>query len=272
MKVRRAHLTELETVLAWADDEGWNPGLDDAAAFQAADPEGFFVALVEDTPVAAISVVNHDADHAFLGLYICRPDYRGKGIGYALWQHALTHAGARTVGLDGVAAQQANYAASGFVLAGATQRFTGMLEPRPDPEISPVAEGDIDALVALDIKTGGVARAAFLRGWLLGTPHRKAVALSDGRGFAVIRACREGTKIGPIIAPDADTALRLAQAAVAELPGGPVSIDLPQANRVLRERLEARGFTLGFETARMYRGTPPATGSGLQAIATMELG
>lgn len=172
MKVRQARLTELETVLDWAAKEGWNPGLDDEAAFQAADPEGFFVALIEDTPVAAISVVNHDADHAFLGLYICHPEYRGKGIGYALWQHALTHAGGRTVGLDGVAAQQANYAKSGFVLAGATQRFTGILEPRPDPEISPVAKGDIDALVALDTSSGGVARAAFLHGWLRGTPRR----------------------------------------------------------------------------------------------------
>ena len=35
---------DLRTVLDWAAAEGWNPGHDDATAFHAADPEGFFVA------------------------------------------------------------------------------------------------------------------------------------------------------------------------------------------------------------------------------------
>ena len=48
---------ELETVMGWAAEEGWNPGLADAAAFHAADPEGFFLTLVGGEPVAAISVV-----------------------------------------------------------------------------------------------------------------------------------------------------------------------------------------------------------------------
>ena len=39
------------------------------------------------------------------------------------------------------------------------------------------------------------------------------------------------------------------------------------------ERLLAgKGFTIGFTTARMYRGPAPVTAPTLQAIATMELG
>ncbi|MCB1350353.1 MAG: GNAT family N-acetyltransferase, partial [Maritimibacter sp.] len=87
MRVARAD--EIGTVLDWAAAEGWNPGLDDAAAFFAADPEGFFVTERDGAPVAAISVVNHAPDMAFLGLYLCRPEWRGQGIGFALWQHAL---------------------------------------------------------------------------------------------------------------------------------------------------------------------------------------
>ena len=82
---RNARPTELVLVLDWAASEGWNPGLDDAAAFFAADPDGFFVA--EDPSgeiLAAISVVNHSDDFAFLGLYILRPEYRGQGIGLGL--------------------------------------------------------------------------------------------------------------------------------------------------------------------------------------------
>ena len=125
---RNATLSELSLVLDWAADEGWNPGIKDAVAFFAADPVGFFVAVDEhDQPIASISVVNHTASFAFLGLYIVHQDYRGRGIGLDLWQHALEHAGSRTVGLDGVEAQQENYCVSGFVNSGATTRFTGWI-------------------------------------------------------------------------------------------------------------------------------------------------
>ena len=78
---------ELDTVLSWAADEGWNPGLADAEAFHAVDPEGFFKATVKGEPVAAISVINHDSENSFLGLYLCRPEWRGRGIGFKTWRH-----------------------------------------------------------------------------------------------------------------------------------------------------------------------------------------
>lgn len=56
---RNASLAEVALMLDWDAAEGWNPGLDDAAAFHAADPDGFFLALEDDVPVASISVVNH---------------------------------------------------------------------------------------------------------------------------------------------------------------------------------------------------------------------
>ena len=39
---RTATLADVQNMLDWATSEGWNPGLEDAAAFYAADPEGFF--------------------------------------------------------------------------------------------------------------------------------------------------------------------------------------------------------------------------------------
>lgn len=270
--MRTARADELPLILDWATAEGWNPGLDDAAAFHAADPEGFFVAERNGAPVAAISVVNHDERNAFLGLYICYPGWRGHGIGHALWTHALAHAAGRSVGLDGVAAQQANYAKSGFVRHGATQRFVGTLVPKLNTRIRPVTLTDIPALIAFDHAVGGVHRPSFLTAWLTPTATRRAFMFDDGTGFAVIRVCREGTKIGPILALDAPAALALAQSAVAHLPAAATAIDLPEQNANLRDALIANGFTLGFETARMYRGPAPTTDTRLAAIATMELG
>ena len=270
MRVARAD--EIGTVLDWAAAEGWNPGLDDAAAFFAADPEGFFVTERDGAPVAAISVVNHAPDMAFLGLYLCRPEWRGQGIGFALWQHALAHAGARTVGLDGVAAQQANYAKSGFAHAGASLRYEGRLDAAASPRVRPATPADAAAIDALDRAANGYARPGFLAGWVAATETRRTLVLDEGAGFATIRACRDGVKIGPVVAPDDRAALVLARAALAVLPADRVILDLPSSNLALQTALTRLGFAETFATARMYRGPAPRGSATLQAIATMELG
>ena len=273
--MRRATGPEIAQMLDWAAAEGWNPGLDDAAAFAAADPDGFFVAEVDGAPVAAISVVNHSDSFAFLGLYLCQPAHRGRGIGYALWHHALAHASDRTVGLDGVAAQQENYARSGFVRAGAPTRFEGPCGTPDTSGIRPVAPSDLEALAALDRTANGFGRPRFLNTWLADTATRKTVVQVAGgqvTGFATARLCRKGCKVGPIIADNVATALRLTHAAAASLNAETMIVDIPGTQPTFQTTLRAEGFAPTFETARMYRGPAPETGRGLFAVATLELG
>ena len=271
---RMATEAEVSTMLDWAADEGWNPGLEDASAFYAADPQGFFVAEVDGRAVAAISVVNHSDNFAFLGLYLCRPEFRGQGIGFKLWQHALAHAGDRTVGLDGVPAQEANYQKSGFILADRTRRLTGevteeaLLLPLAAPE-------DFSALAQIDRAGTGVSRPRFLHPWLRNTRTRKTVLLREGGeviGFATGRVCRTGCKVGPVFAPDAAMALRLSRQAAAALGAKTIIIDVPDSRAPFGELLRKAGFTEGFATARMYRGERPRQGKRLHAVATLELG
>src|SRR5690606_33641464 len=116
IEIRTASAAEVALLIDWAAAEGWNPGLDDARLFRLADPEGFLVAVLDGRPVAGISVVASGDAFGFLGLYICRPEHRGRGHGYGVWQAGIARLGDRTIGLDGVVAQQANYARSGFSL------------------------------------------------------------------------------------------------------------------------------------------------------------
>lgn len=273
--MRTATAAEVAQMLDWAAAEGWNPGLDDAGTFAAADPDGFFVAEQDGQPVAAISVVNHSDSFAFLGLYLCQPAYRGRGIGYALWQHALAHAGARTVGLDGVAAQQDNYARSGFVKTGATTRFEGPCHAVAATGLRPVTPADLDALTGLDRAANGFDRPRFLKAWLTDTATRKTVVQVAGdsmTGFATARLCRQGCKVGPVVAPNLDAALMLAQAAAGALNARAMIIDVPDTQPALQSALRAQGFAATFETARMYKGPAPVAGQGLFAVATLELG
>lgn len=275
MKLRVAGPDDMHLMLGWAAREGWNPGLGDAEVFHGSDPQGFFVAEINTEAVAAISVVNHSAHMAFLGLYLCRPEFRGRGIGYALWKHALAHAEHRTVGLDGVAEQQANYAKSGFVRAGATIRFEGTLIGESDPRMREAAARDMPRLIDLDTKANGYTRQDFLAGWLSTASSRRTVVLAETgacAGFATVRKCQSGVKIGPIVADATSDALALARAAIAEIPSDIAIIDVPSENAALCAALQALGFAETFATARMYRGLAPRTGANRQAIATMELG
>ncbi|MBU0726450.1 MAG: GNAT family N-acetyltransferase [Alphaproteobacteria bacterium] len=276
MTIRTMTPAELDSVIDWAAGEGWNPGLEDAAAFLVADPGGFFVSLQDGVPIAAISVVNHSPDFAFLGLYICRPEWRGKGLGLALWDHALLHAGSRVIGLDGVAAQQANYAKSGFVRSGATRRLEGRIGQEGSADIRPMTSADLPALLALDERANGYTRPAFLVVWLQEMKTRQTLVLEAPGGpvgFATIRLCRSGAKIGPIVAPDAAAALRLIRAAAGLFPDcGAIIVDVPDSNTALSGMLEAAGMVETFATARMYKGTPPPGSALLHAPATLELG
>jgi len=69
--IRPMQREELDLALAWAAAEGWNPGLDDAVPFYAADPQGFLIGLLDNEPVAMISAVTYGTGFAFMGFHCC---------------------------------------------------------------------------------------------------------------------------------------------------------------------------------------------------------
>ena len=259
--IRTMTAADLGLALGWAGAEGWNPGKADAAAFRAADPEGFLIAEVDGQPAACLSVVRFGDETAFLGLYICRPEYRGHGVGYALWQEGIARLAPRTTGLDGVPAQQANYARSGFALSHRNLRFSGVVTPAGADRTQPLAPAHLDAALALDRDVTGFDRAAFLTDWLTGDPTRQARALfRDGTlvGLGVLRACASGYKVGPLFAQDRDAAEAVLDGLAAQAGGARLSLDVPEPNADAMALAEGRGLVPDFETARMWRGPAPA--------------
>jgi len=115
--IRTMHRDEIRLAIDWAADEGWNPGLHDAASFHAADPQAFLVAEVDGVPVGCISAVAYGTGFGFIGLYIVAPAWRGRGLGMRLWNAGMARLAGRVIGLDGVPAQQENYRRSGFASA-----------------------------------------------------------------------------------------------------------------------------------------------------------
>ena len=252
---------DLGVVLDWAATEGWNPGLDDADAFLAADPDGFLLGWDDTTPVAAIAAVRHSDSFGFIGLYIVRDGWRGRGLGLALWQAGLARLGNRTVGLDGVAAQQATYARAGFAPSHRTVRYHGPVAARPAADVARVRPEHLPALLALDHAASGVDRVAYLTNWFRDAEHRHTLVLErDGevQGYGTIRACRSGAKVGPLHAADPHDATRLLAALAVHAPaGGGLSLDIPGPNYAGTALARDLGLAPVFETARMFRGPRP---------------
>jgi GNAT superfamily N-acetyltransferase len=277
LAIRVMDRTDLDQVIDWAAAEGWNPGLKDAECFQAADPAGFLMGCLGAEPIGSISVVRYSSTFGFLGFYMVRPDRRGHGFGYRLWQAGMDYLEDRTVGLDGVVAQQDNYARSGFVLAHRNVRFGGspQVEPPRDKRLRLVGSDLVAAVLAYDHPFFAAPREAFLRCWLRPEARTAIAFVEDGtiRGYGVIRECQNGYKIGPLFADGEREADLLFQALAVKAKGALVFLDLPEPNQAAVQLAARYSLSPVFETARMYRGVRPDLPlTRTYGISTFELG
>lgn len=272
--VRKLELVEVKQLMGWAAAEGWNPGLDDAAAFRTADPEGFIGAFVDGEMVAGISAVAYGATYGFIGLYISREDMRGRGHGKAVWEAGMARLAGRTIGLDGVDAQFENYRRKGFAPAYRTIRFGGAFTGRAAGGLKPgvVTPDLLPEIMAFDRRSFPESRDGFLTRWLA-PPQLARVATSDGAvtGYGVMRQCRAGWKIGGLSAVDDGTAAALAQDLASSVKDE-VFIDVPAVRQRFVDLLAEAGLRPGFETTRMYLGTPIPLAPELFGVTTLELG
>jgi len=269
---------EISLALDWAAAEGWNPGLADAACFHAADPGAFLVATLNDAPIGCISATVYGAAFGFIGFYLMRPEFRGKGYGMALWRAAMERLQGRVIGLDGVVAQQANYRKSGFTLLYRNIRYgtaTPFMPPQPGPQPIEAKTLNFEQIATFDRRFFPSPRDAFFRQWLTAPGHIALVLLgAEGvQALGVLRPCLEGSKIGPLFAETPEAARGVFAALLARAPVGPVFLDVPEPNSAAISMAQEAGMAPAFETARMYAGPAPDLPlAQIYGITSFELG
>lgn len=280
LAIRSMSLADLQLALDWASAEGWNPGLFDAEPFLAADPEGFFLAEVEDRPAGSIAAVAYDDRFGFAGLYLVRRELRGARVGIELGRAALDYLGDRTIGLDGVRAKQENYRRMGFLPAYRTVRYEGVGpgpfraadSPASLVDLRQVALGD---LAAYDQKIFPAPREAFLEAWIRqpGTVALGVLRQERLAGYVVARPCRVGYKLGPLVADEPEQAEVLIAGVVDLLAGEAFYLDVPEPNAAATALAHHYQMKPVFETLRMYRGTAPDVDvKRVFGVTTLEIG
>lgn len=199
---------------------------------------------------------------ATLGMVIVAPDRQGAGIGRALAAAALERLNGRAVLLNATEAGLPLYRSLGFRPVGEIRQHQGAAFSVPfaplgsGERIRPLGRGDVAALVALDSKATGLARAPLVAALL---DEAEGVILDrDGEavGFALFRRFGRGYAVGPVVAPTIDGAKALISHWVASNTGIFIRVDVP-GDSGLSAWLDDLGLVGVSPVATMALGTPP---------------
>ena len=287
LQIRPLERGDIAAVTDWARQEGFTPGSGDLAIYRHTDRQGIWVGWLGAERIGCIAGVRYSCDYGFIGLYLVRPEWRGRGYGLELWRHAMDHlADLPCIGLEAAADRVNDYARWGFTPASPTSRWQvisdGAMAPSASSEGWQLLAGDAipeRAVQCFDAQREPSPRPHFLSQWLH-HPAGTVLALIDAagvcHGFGRIRPCLlvrgEGWRIGPLMAETPQAARLLLQGLLHRHPGV-VLIDAPGANPAAAPVLEQLNFRPIGTTLRMYRGEAPAVSlRDVYGLACLELG
>ncbi len=284
--IRNMTRNEVDELVAWAEQEGWNPGLGDADIFWRTDAEAFIAADLGGELIGGGTITSYGGEFGFMGFFIVKPEYRNRGLGNAIWHTRRERLLNRLkpgapIGMDGVFTMQDYYAKGGFVFSHRNLRFRTDIAIETartvatDEHIVPLADLPFELLAAYDRHCFPAPRPEFLQDWI-GQASGLALAYQrDGKlqGYGVVRQCRKGCKLGPLFADDAAIAEALFTQLASFAAGGPLFLDAPEYNPAAMALVVRHNMTEVFGCARMYLGQPPALKhERIYGVTTFELG
>ncbi|HUE69426.1 MAG TPA: GNAT family N-acetyltransferase [Pirellulaceae bacterium] len=235
---------------------GWNQLEADWRRMLDMQPDGCFVAEYGSTPVGTVMTCIFDGV-AWIAMMLVEESLRGKGIGRALMEHALSYLdeqGVRTVRLDATPLGQPLYEKLGFVAEYSLARHAGT--PVSGDNVSGVilaAVTDREQIFSLDRSSTHTDRRKLLARLL---DERQGFVVRENsrlRGYLLTRAGAHATQIGPCIA-DGLAGPLLLNDALAQHAGNPVYIDIPLAHEPAAALARERGLAVQRQLLRMCRG------------------
>lgn len=271
----------LQTLVSWAQEEGWNPGRHDAQIFWDTDPDGFYGYYDKGILIAGGSIVSYKGNFGFMGFFIVKVEFRSQGIGRQLWQQRRDTLLSRlkpsaSVGMDGVLAMQKFYQKGGFEIAFRDERYEKIgKQYKVHKNISTDTESQIKEILAYDKICFGYDRTAFMCEWLK-LKDSTVFTFNEGaelKGFAMIRKVAKGYKVCPLFAETSSIANELYKACLNAVVNEPLYIDIPCINKEALLLIKKHKCSYVFECARMYYGKPPKINMNrVYGITTFELG
>jgi predicted N-acetyltransferase YhbS len=246
VSIRTMTPRDLDAIFALKEQAGWNQTRGDLVRFQRLAPEGGLVAECDGASSGAVMVFEF-GPVAWIAMMLVEKTLRGRGIGRALMEHALTFAesrGAASIRLDATPLGQPLYEKLGFVADYSLTRYGGTPTP-PDRPLEALPHVVLKDAAALDRLATGADRWSLLAA--LWDEEPGCGIMRDGKilGFHAARPGSNATQIGPCIA-EAAVGAELLQDALQRRAGEPVFLDVPEPN----QRAHAVAVTAGLSSQR----------------------
>ncbi|HOX36845.1 MAG TPA: GNAT family N-acetyltransferase [Candidatus Brocadiia bacterium] len=250
------NMTEADVESGWAmcRDAGWNQLPADWRFLRSGNPDGCFVAYGGEGIIGTVTTWNYDNKSSWIAMMLVAESHRRRGIATRLMQAARDSlAECDCVRLDATPVGREVYLRLGFRDEFPLSRMTadeglreGMLQcDTAGAQCAPVScSVDLSDIIALDALAFGVMRPKIMEYWLQNAPEYARILKSDGKtvGFCLGRHGRRFEHIGPIIAPDANSAAAMFLSLQKSLRAKPVVMDIPKRCADWRRMLESFGF------------------------------
>jgi len=265
LKIKTMSKADLEMVMGWANEEQWEPGKFEAKALYNIDPHGYNLLTLNDKPIASLAAVKHSSEYGFLGLYIVKKEYRGKGYGKILWDVAIKRLkSCDVIELNGVLEQTKNYTKEAFEIDTINTRWSGVpsqaiikqtLKHFNLSNLTINKDYSLTELLDYDEKVTGLTRRTFLINWINMPESHLLIAKKDKTicGYGLLSKTQNGYKIAPLFANNLEIA-RILFAKLCEYKENDSSlhIDTNENNESAITLIEQFQLKKVFNTQRMY--------------------
>jgi len=245
----------------------WNQLSRDWECFLKLSPRGCRVAVKEDRVIGTVATVSYQDRFSWIGMVMVDPAERRRGIGSQLMREALKVLGGQeTIRLDATPDGREVYMKLDFVDEYGLSRMEAIVSDRvtrsEDNPARPMKKADLPRVFELDHQVFGADRDVMLKWMFGGAPEYSWLIVRDGEvaGYTFGRRGFNFEHLGPVIAQDRETAMRLVAACLSNQTGRPFILDACQDAEWARW-LESIGFKEQRPFIRMFRGENRYPGS-----------
>ncbi len=264
VSIRNLRADDLDFVYAMVTTEQWNDRKDDLKRMLEYEPDGCFIAEVNNKAAGHVFTVSY-GKLGWIGLLIVKPKYRRIGIGRVLTEKAkqyLMSVGTTTIKLEAVPEISQLYRNMGFVGEYDSFRFKGVYtthQTLEDRHVTLMEEEMIKEIAEFDAQYFGAERTRVLSSLYQADPTLCLVSSQQSRirGYIMCRKAETGYKLGPwVCAPCSKrTAEALFTGCLQRIePKASVFVGVPAANKEAVEILQAHGFAQYSKSIRMRLG------------------
>ena len=252
---------DLDFAISLTTKEGWSSTRTDFEELLRFDSHGCFIGEENNERFGMVCAIPY-GDFGNIGNLIVIDDYRERGLGGELMEHAMSYLqrkGASVMFLDGVQAALSLYERLGFRRICKSLRLSGIVTGVISNNVRIMENSDLDKILAIDKQYFKADRAFFLKSCQEYNPRLCMVLEIEGNiaGYILASPRKDSLRIGPwVMTQHLDKAEMFLRAFVAETGNQSVQLGVLETSISAVDLLRKLGFTETSYSWRMARGGP----------------